>query len=198
MSNAIIEQLNVVNSGRGRKTGKETASVRRAVVRIISNTEEPITTNDVAKACKKKKTRVIAALRWLEQKGFVGKVGAQRTKETGAGRPSAVWDIVEDFKAIDRTRQRYVQEKRQYIKDVSAMSHYDRKTMVVTALDILSNLQTEDEVEAQDVMYTNGQGFIKADAKRGVIDARKESLTIKEVNYWIVRIFKYRKQLNMS
>lgn len=197
MSNAIINQLEVVNTGRGRKTGKDTAKVRRSVVRIISNSEGVMTSNDVTKASKQKKTRVIAALRYLNQKGFIEKVGQQKVKE-GRGRPSYVWKLNGDYKNIDVTQQKYVQEKREYVKAVSEMSYDERKELVTNSLNVLTALQTDDEVEVMDCVHTNGQGYIKVDSNRGVSDSQKEELTIKEVNYWITRIFKYRKQLNLS
>jgi len=198
MSTSIIESINVINTGRGRKVGKDTLRVRRAVVRVISKTDGQLTTNDVAKECKQSKVRVIAALRWLEQKGFVKKVGSEKVKKDRAGRPSAVWAIDPEYKNIDKTKQAYVQAKREYIREVSAKSPEDRYAMVAIALDMLSERQTEDEVEDREAKYTNAQGFIKADAKRGVEDAMKEKLTLGDVNYWIIRIYKYRKQLGMD
>jgi len=198
MSNSIIETINVINTGRGRKVGKDTLRVRRAVVRVISKTDGQLTTNDVAKECKQSKVRVIAALRWLEQKGFVKKVGSEKVKKDRAGRPSAVWAIDPEYKNIDKTKQAYVQAKREYIREVSAKSPEDRYAMVAIALNMLSDRQTEDEVEDREAKYTNSQGFIKADAKRGVEDAMKEKLTLGDVNYWITRIYKYRKQLGMN
>lgn len=198
MSTSIIESINVINTGRGRKVGKDTLRVRRAVVRVISKTDGQLTTNDVAKECKQSKVRVIAALRWLEQKGFVKKVGSEKVKKDRAGRPSAVWAIDPEYNNIDKTKQAYVQAKRKYIREVSAKSPEDRYTMVAIALNMLSERQTEDEVEDREAKYTNAQGFIKADAKRGVEDAMKDKLTLGEVNYWIIRIYKYRKQLGMD
>jgi len=198
MSTSIIESINVNNTGRGRKVGKDTLRVRRAVVRLVSKADGQLTTNDVAKQCKQSKVRVIAALRWLEQKDFVMKVGSEKVKKDRAGRPSAVWAINSEFKNIDKTKQAYVQAKRKYIREVSAKSPEDRYTMVAIALNMLSDRQTEDEVEALESMHTNAQGFIKADAKRGVEDAMKEKLTLGDVNYWITRIYKYRKQLGMD
>lgn len=198
MSNSIIETINVINTGRGRKVGKDTLRVRRAVVRVISKTDGQLTTNDVAKECKQSKVRVIAALRWLEQKGFVKKVGSEKVKKDRAGRPSAVWAIDPEYNNIDKTKQAYVQAKRKYIREVSAKSPEDRYTMVAIALNMLSERQTEDEVEDREAKYTNAQGFIKADAKRGVEDAMKDKLTLGDVNYWIIRIYKYRKQLGMD
>ncbi len=198
MSNSIIETINVINTGRGRKVGKDTLRVRRAVVRVISKTDGQLTTNDVAKECKQSKVRVIAALRWLEQKGFVKKVGSEKVKKDRAGRPSAVWAIDPEYKNIDKTKQAYVQAKREYIRVVSAKSPEDRYAMVAIALNMLAERQTEDEVEDREAKYTNAQGFIKADAKRGVEDAMKDKLTLGEVNYWIIRIYKYRKQLGMD
>jgi len=198
MSNSIIETINVINTGRGRKVGKDTLRVRRAVVRVISKTDGQLTTNDVAKECKQSKVRVIAALRWLEQKGFVKKVGSEKVKKDRAGRPSAVWAIDPEYNNIDKTKQAYVQAKRKYIREVSAKSPEDRYAMVAIALNMLSERQTEDEVEDREAKYTNAQGFIKADAKRGVKDAMKDKLTLGDVNYWITRIYKYRKQLGMD
>lgn len=198
MSTSIIESINVINTGRGRKVGKDTLRVRRAVVRVISKTDGQLTTNGVAKECKQSKVRVIAALRWLEQKGFVKKVGSEKVKKDRAGRPSAVWAIDPEYKNIDKTKQAYVQAKREYIREVSAKSPEDRYAMVAIALNMLSDRQTEDEVEALESMHTNAQGFIKADAKRGVEDAMKDKLTLGDVNYWIIRIYKYRKQLGMD
>ena len=198
MSTSIIESINVINTGRGRKVGKDTLRVRRAVVRVISKTDGQLTTNDVAKECKQSKVRVIAALRWLEQKGFVEKVGSEKVKKDRAGRPSAVWAIDPEYKNIDKTKQAYVQAKREYISVVSAKSPEDRYAMVAIALNMLAERQTEDEVEDREAKYTNAQGFIKADAKRGVEDAMKDKLTLGDVNYWIIRIYKYRKQLGMD
>ena len=197
MSNSILNQIDVVNSGRGRKTGKLTAKVRRSVVRIVSNADGKLTTNDVAKQTKQSKVRVIAALRWLEEKGFVQKVGQQKVKSERAGRPSAVWSINPEYTAIDKTQQRYVQEKRAYLRDVCSMKPEDRSMMVKIALDMLAERQTEDEVEDLECKYDNKLGFTKANAKRGVSDANKDELTLGDVNYWITRIYKYRKQLGM-
>ena len=198
MSTSIIETINVINTGRGRKVGKDTLRVRRAVVRVISKTDGQLTTNDVAKECKQSKVRVIAALRWLEQKGFVKKVGSEKVKKERAGRPSAVWAIDTEYKNIDKTKQAYVQAKREYMREVSAKTPEDRYAMVAIALNMLAERQTDDEVKDREAKYTNAQGFIKADAKRGVEDSMKEKLSLGDVNYWITRIYKYRKQLGMD
>ena len=198
MSTSIIETINVINTGRGRKVGKDTQRVRRAVVRVISKTDGQLTTNDVAKECKQSKVRVIAALRWLEQKGFVKKVGSEKVKKERAGRPSAVWAIDTEYKNIDKTKQAYVQAKREYMREVSAKTPEDRYAMVAIALNMLAERQTDDEVKDREAKYTNAQGFIKADAKRGVEDSMKEKLSLGDVNYWITRIYKYRKQLGMD
>ena len=44
MSNSIMNQIDVVKTGRGRTTGKETAKVRRAVVRVVSKADGTLTT----------------------------------------------------------------------------------------------------------------------------------------------------------
>lgn len=191
-------QINVANTGRGRKTGSKTVAVRRAVIRAIKDSQEPMTTNDVRKKTKQSKERVIAALRWLEQKGYVAKAGTQKVKE-GKGRPSAVWTVVEDYVEIDKTAQARIQEHRQFVRQVSAMTPEERNEMVTQAVQQLAERQTEDEVEEKESKYQNAQGFTKADAKRGVEDGTKDSLTMKDVNYWLngTRLFKYRKQLNL-
>lgn len=195
----MTTQLTIKNEGRGRKTGSKTVAVRNAVVRTIKDSQEPMTTNAVAKKIKKNKVSVIQTLRWLEQKGYVQKAGTEKVKQ-GKGRPSVVWAVVEDYVAIDRAQQAYVQEKRAFVRQVSAMTPEDRRTMVVISLSMLAERQTEDEVEEKESLYTNKQGFTKADAKRGVEDSQKESLTMKEVNYWLngSRLFKYRKQLDLA
>lgn len=192
-------QITVSNSGRGRKTGAKTVAVRRAVIRTIKDVKEPMTTNDIAKKIKKSKHSVVMALRWLEQKGYVQKVGQKKVKE-GRGRPSAVWAVIEDYVEIDKAEQARVQEYRQFIRKVAVMTFEERKAMVEMMVKSLAELQTEDEVEELESKYKNAQGFTKANAKRGVEDAAKESFGIKEVNYWLKgnRIFKYRKQLGMA
>ena len=70
--------------------------------------------------------------------------------------------------------------------------------MVEGALQKLTELQTEDEVEVKESLHENKQGYIKADAKRGVNDSQKGELTLGDVNYWITRIYKYRNQLQLD
>lgn len=89
-----IQNLNVKNQTRGRKTSNKTAKIRRSVIRALMMAKsegQVLTTKEIAKVSKQKKTAVIAALRWAEQNDMVSRVGTE--KHEGRGRPMVVWSI---------------------------------------------------------------------------------------------------------
>ncbi len=200
MTTATITIKNIeTTTGKGRPVSAKTKKIRTSIINFLRRTEEVVTTNDVAKATKQAKQKVIAQLRWLESRGVIAKAGTVKVKAEVAGRPSAMWKIVEEGAPEDMTARVYKQKQKEFMGIMVELTPVERAAFVHASLKELLALQMEDEVEELESIYRNKKGFTAYDAKQGTIDAMKEQLDQADVAYWLAnrRLFKYNKQLGL-
>ena len=196
---STIANIEVSHVGRGRPVSEKTKTLRKRIINFLKKCEDVVTTNEVASGIKQSKQKVVAQMRWLEERGAVAKVGSAKVK-SGRGRPSAMWKVMDEVAPTDTTKRTYVKGFKAFVRKVCAMTPEERNVLVHLSLIDLMERQLDDEKVSMESIYLNKQGFTSYDAPRGTMDAMKEKLTTADVNYWLNgrRLYKYVKQLSIE